>query len=201
MLNLLLFFGIATAIEIWDSKLKRAIEDLLAVAGVVGVKVPSAAVAAKLVTTFQTTTFTNKSDGTVFVLRKNFRRHMEKYLNKTDVKQAIFERFKGLIARLKGIARIDATNITTGVGARIPHMMTALFFDIGAALGLGCDGPSQTLYAVGDCNDHYEQIEEFMPVFIKALKTIFESPFQLEHEGMTKTVYIGFGFWFDFFVD
>ena len=185
-------FGKTTSV-MWDATIKKAVENLLEVVGVSGVSVPSAARAANLVDRPDLRTVVT-SDGHVFRERRNFRGHMQSYLN-TTVRDALFVKFKDQSeARLRGIARADATNITKGAKARLPIMMTAFFLDIGSSLGLGNDSFSQQIYAIGDVNDHVEYLREYVPGFFERLKTIFAEPFivQQENGGASLTVHIDF---------
>ena len=177
----------------WDAQLRKAAEELLHHAEVENVNVPSATVASKLISRPDLETVTMPTSGAVFVHRKNFREHMEFYLEKI-VKKALFNKFKGQsTVHLPGIVRADATNVTKGSTSRDPHMMTVFFLDIGSSIGLGNDGISQQQFAVGDVNDHVEFLEEYMSIYLAKLDTIFSTPFFLEHEGEQMSVHIDFG--------
>ena len=176
----------------WNGGLKKAVQELLEKAEIPNVKVPSASTATRLIEHANLSVVTMK-DGNVFVHRTNFREHMSTYLNDV-VKHALFAKFGTEDeVHIPAILRADATNVTKGQSGKEPHMMTCFFLDIGDKLGLGNDLLSQVVLAMGDVNDHYELIDEYMPIYIEKLQTIFDSPFIIQHGGSTMTVHIEFG--------
>ena len=182
--------------SLWDSQLKPTIEELLRLAEIYKVSVPSANVASSLVERPETETFTN-TEGVIFVQRANYRKHMQKYLNDFCAAALLKKYGNASVVHIKGIARADATNLTTGSTSRTVTMNTVFFFDIGYYLGVGNDSVSQQSYAVGYCTDGYKLISEFVKdQFIPRLQEIFSAPFTVTHGDQSMLVHIEFGWFF-----